>query len=258
MTTGHVEPEKLFSSFALFVGRAFVLLASAVGYFWGALSSPSFGVGLPSGIVGLVLWVLAAIYVADVVAYPSKPVSGEHGKLTYDMHYEIWRDFIVGLFTGLSLILIYHLGHHTYDAAGIDIGSLALPFLISALVFCFPASRDARAMNPVRGRAIQVFGWVIVAIGALIYYGLARIVEGRYSLAYSAWMQCTTLMISVAIFMFMRKMAFLLSKGLSFFSPFSVALSRPFVSPEQYKALSLRLAQPPVKVGPRKQQAGDD
>lgn len=256
--TSDVEPEKQFSPFVLLTGRALTIVASAVGFLWGAFTSPSPIVGLLSGLLGLGSWLLAAIYVADVMAYLSKPVSGQHGKLTYDMHYEIWRDFIIGLFTGLSLILIYHLAHHAYDSAGIDIGSLALPFLISALVFCFPALRDARAIHPVRGWIILFFGLAIIVSGTLIYYELTLIVEGRYSLAYSAWMQCTMLMASIAIFMLMRKMAFSLNKRLSFFSPFAVALSRQFVRQDQYEALTSRLAQEPMKVGPTMKQPGED
>jgi hypothetical protein len=255
-----VEPEKQFSRTTLFVGRALTIAAAAVGFLGGALTAASPVIALLSGVLGLCAWLLAAIYVVDMLAYPRKPLSGEHGKLTYEMHHEIWRDFLICLLTGLSLMLIYHQGHHVYDTTGIDIGALALPFLISALVFCFSALRDARVIHPVKGWVLMAFGLAILLGGMVISYGLTRIVEGHYSIARSTWMQCTMLMASVYLFMLMRKIAFALSKRCSFFSPFAVRLSQLFIRQAQYDALSSRLAQVPwriAKVPNAKRSKGD-
>ena len=246
----NIEEEEKFPGPLLFACWVVTVAFAVAGSLWGFITSTSILEAICSLLLGTVLWCLAVIYILDIVAYFKEPKFGEHGKLTYEMHAEIQRDFIIGFLTGLSLLLIYHLAHHTYDATAIDIGSLALPFLISSLVFCFASVRDANTLrNPARAKfVLLVLGAITILVGALIYGELEVIVEGRFSIARSEWLQSTMVMISVIIFMTTRKFTFSFNRGLSFYSPFGIGLSRPSTRRKQYEYLKGKLREEPFNL----------
>lgn len=253
----HVHPEQPFPEWSLQLWRAVIIVSTIVGFAGGAFPfSPVAPTLVTQACFGAFAWGLFAMLMADFLVYVGKTVSGEHSQLTYALHTEVKRDFFSTVLLVPTLLRIYQSAHHDWDWNGIDIGSLALGFLYSAVYFSRSALRHASTINRTRGRI--VISVLIVILFAVIYgsmQALTDVTKGHLEPIRSAWLQVTVLFASVAIFMLVRKVDFMLAERRSFLSPFTVALSKPFVRPEDFERWRARLNEAPLPISARSNES---